>query len=103
MLKSIVFLGYIIMKWIFTFLFLKFCLFFIILFILVLRRKIMTQKELLYLEDAIGHEKNIISICRDTIQKLENEQLVSFMDCELDKHVQLQEKLVNMLEVKANE
>ena len=34
----------------------------------------MTQKELLYLEDAIGHEKNIISIVEDTKERLEDEE-----------------------------
>ena len=32
----------------------------------------MTQKELLYVEDAIGHEKNIISICNETLNCLED-------------------------------
>ena len=27
----------------------------------------MTQKELLYVEDAINHERNIICICKDII------------------------------------
>ena len=63
----------------------------------------MTQKELLYIEDAIGHEKNIIVICEDTIQRLEDENLISFMQEELEKHKTTKEKLLNMLEVKANE
>ena len=36
----------------------------------------MTQKELLYLEDAIGHEQNIISIIEEKIEKLVDEKLV---------------------------
>ena len=40
----------------------------------------MTQKELLYVEDAIGHEKNIISICNETVNMLEEDDLVSFME-----------------------
>ena len=39
----------------------------------------MTQKELSYLEDAIGHEGNIIKICEETIKKLEDEELITFM------------------------
>ena len=62
----------------------------------------MTQKELLYLEDAIGHEQNIIKICEDTINNLQDENLVSFMQNELSNHMSLSEKLINMLEVKAN-
>ena len=63
----------------------------------------MTQKELLYLEDAIGHEKNIITICEDTIKNLENQNLISFLQNELERHKTTKEKLMNMLEVKANE
>lgn len=63
----------------------------------------MTQKELLYVEDAIGHEQNIISICEDTINNLEDDNLVSFMEKELKKHMSMKEKLINMLEDKANE
>ena len=63
----------------------------------------MTQKELSYVEDAIGHEQNIIKICEDIISNLEDQSLVSFMENELNNHKTLKEKLLNMLEVKANE
>ena len=63
----------------------------------------MTQKELLYFEDAIGHEKSIISILKNTISNLQDEKLISFMNEELNKHESLQEKLTNLLEVKASE
>lgn len=63
----------------------------------------MTQKELLYVEDAIGHEKNIISICNETINMLEDENLITFLTKEIKKHEDMQEKLMNMLEVKCNE
>lgn len=63
----------------------------------------MTQKELLYFEDAIGHEKNMIKICQNIIENLENEDLVSFMKNEVEKHTTLKEKLLNVLEEKANE
>ena len=63
----------------------------------------MTQKELLYMEDAIGHEANIINICKETINLLDNEDLVSFLNCELEKHISMKEELMNMLEVKSNE
>ena len=63
----------------------------------------MTQKELSYIEDAIGHEKNIISICNESIKNLENEELISFLQNEVNEHTTTQEKLMNMLEVKANE
>jgi len=63
----------------------------------------MTQKELSYLEDAIGHEGNIVKICEETIKKLEDESLITFMNNELDNHRNLKEKLLSKLEEKANE
>lgn len=63
----------------------------------------MTQKELAYMEDAIGHEKNITSIIEETIKKLEDENLVNFLNQELTEHQKTKEKLLNLLEVKANE
>jgi len=63
----------------------------------------MTQKELLYLEDAIGHEQNIIAICKDTIERLQDENLKLFLESELDKHIGTKNELMNMLEVKSNE
>ena len=63
----------------------------------------MTQKELLYVEDAICHEKNIISICTETLEFLEDESLISFMNKELKKHTTMQEKLMDLLKENANE
>ncbi len=63
----------------------------------------MTQKELLYVEDAVGHEKNMIAICKETVRCLQDEKLKSFLEKEIKKHEKMQEKLLNMLEVKANE
>ncbi len=63
----------------------------------------MTQKELAYIEDAIGHEKNIVSIIEETIKELEDENLIDFLNQELTTHKDTKDKLLNMLEVKANE
>ncbi len=63
----------------------------------------MTQKELLYLEDAIGHEKNIVSICTETIEFLEDDALIDFMNKELKKHESMEEKLIKLLKEKSNE
>lgn len=63
----------------------------------------MTQKELLYMEDAVGHEKNIISIINESISYLEDEKLVSFLEQELKKHQSMEKKLLNVMEDKANE
>ena len=63
----------------------------------------MTQKELLYVEDAIGHENNIIAIANDMIANLEDENLISFMKKEVKKHTTMYEMLLETLEDKANE
>ena len=63
----------------------------------------MTQKELSYVEDAIGHEGNIIKIITETINNLEDENLINFMNGELDKHNTMKEKLMTFLEGIANE
>lgn len=60
----------------------------------------MTQKELLYIEDAIEHESTIISICEDMIDNLEDEGLVSFMEEQLEKHVNMKNELITILEDK---
>jgi len=62
----------------------------------------LTQKELLYIEDAIGHEQNIEKICENTLKNLTDEKLISFMQNEIEKHKLILEKLLKMLEVKAN-
>lgn len=62
----------------------------------------MTQKELLYFEDAIGHETSIIKILKDSIENLNDERLVTFMNSELSKHNELKQKLMNKLGEKVN-
>ena len=63
----------------------------------------MTQKELSYVEDAIGHEDNIIKICNNIISNLSDSELVSFMNNEVQKHTSIKQELMNKLEVKVNE
>lgn len=63
----------------------------------------MTQKELLYFEDAIGHEQNIIQILNDAINNLQDDNLVSFMKKEIRKHTTMQELLLKTLEDIINE
>jgi hypothetical protein len=58
----------------------------------------MTQKELLYLEDAIGHEQNMAKIIEDAISTLENEKLIDFMKKELKMHNDLESKLIEFME-----
>lgn len=63
----------------------------------------MTQKELLYFEDAVGHEGNIIKIIEAGLQNLEDENLRVFMNNELTKHNEVKQRLMNLLEAKQNE
>ncbi len=63
----------------------------------------MTQKELLYFEDAVGHEGNIIKIIEAGLQNLEDENLVNLMNNELTKHNEAKQRLMNVLEAKQNE
>ena len=62
----------------------------------------MTQKELLYFEDAIGHIGNIIQIINESMKNLEDENLVSFMQNELNVQTNLKETLMSKLKEKAN-
>ena len=62
----------------------------------------MTQKELDYVEDA-GHESNLASIIEKSIQSLEDENLISFMQKQLNDHKTFHETLMHVLEEKANE
>lgn len=61
----------------------------------------MTQKELLYVEDAIGHEQNVGAIVNDAISKLEDKTLKTFLKSELKKHQAIEAKLMNLLESEA--
>lgn len=63
----------------------------------------MTQKELLYVEDAISHEKTIISNIQDYIYCLKDEKLINFMQKELKTHEKMQKDLLKLLESEANE
>ena len=55
------------------------------------------------MEDAIGHESNIIKICNDIVSNLQDEALKSFISSEVEKHTETKNKLMHMLEVKSNE
>ena len=63
----------------------------------------MTDKELLYVEDAVKHESNIIAIVTDTINNLDNEELKDFMEEKLNEHMAFKLELINALEDYANE
>lgn len=63
----------------------------------------MTQKELLYVEDAIGHEKTIIENIKDYINCLQDENLIDFMKKELKNHEREQKDLIKLLESETDE
>ena len=63
----------------------------------------MTQKELLYVEDAIGHEKTIIENIKDYINCLQDENLIDFMKKELKSHEKQEKDLIKLLESESNE
>lgn len=58
----------------------------------------MTQKELLYLEDAINHEKTLIEICDVSSNYIANEDLVDFFKKQSKKHSDLKSNLICLLE-----
>ena len=63
----------------------------------------MTQKELAYVEDAIGHECTIINILEESVQNASSEEITSFFEEEINTHTTMKEKLMNLLEEKSNE
>ena len=46
----------------------------------------MSPKELLYIEDALSHDKQIKCTCKDSAKKLENAALSAFVDELAAKH-----------------
>ena len=63
----------------------------------------MTQKELLYLEDAIGHEKNIMDIINESISNTTSKRLINYLNSELSTHEKLYNSLLKHMEGIANE
>ncbi len=63
----------------------------------------MTEKELLYIEDAIKHEESLIMICDDISNKVTEEELVTFFNNEIKKHEKYHNKLINYMEDKSDE
>ena len=58
----------------------------------------MSQKELLYLDDAYCHETALLKVLEDTQNRLEDEDLVDFIDDEIKNHQDMQKKLLKVLE-----
>ena len=63
----------------------------------------MTQKELLYFDDAISHEQNICAYIEFAISHLTDNKLIEFMKKELKNHEMIESKLLGVLEDSQNE
>ena len=57
----------------------------------------MTPKELLYIEDALGHEKFLKQKCIDTANQLQDAQLSSFVKEFEKKHTDLFNQFYNLV------
>lgn len=62
----------------------------------------MTQKELLYFEDAIGHLGNIDKLLNDFIGKVNNNQIKDFFSSQQTKIKSLKSNLTSVVGGKAN-
>ena len=58
---------------------------------------IMTNKELLYIEDALGHEKFMKSCSTKTAGQLQDSALSAYMTELSQKHTELLNKFLNLL------
>lgn len=63
----------------------------------------MSQKELLYYEDAIQHEDYTIKICKDIASKLKDSDLINFINDEIKHHQMMKKKLLTQMEDICNE
>lgn len=63
----------------------------------------MTQKELSYYEDAVGHEMNIIKILEESVKNISDNTLLEFLENELSLHNNRKDKLINLMENLVNE
>lgn len=57
----------------------------------------MTSKELLYVEDALGHEKFMQTCSKNTASMLEDTELSAYIGSLEQKHSEIFNKLLNLL------
>lgn len=57
----------------------------------------MTTKELLYIEDALGHEKYFQSKCKETANQLQDPELKNYVTQMAQKHQQIFQKFYGLL------
>ena len=63
----------------------------------------MTQKELLYVEDAINHERTLINNVGNYINCLSDDNLREFMEKRKKMHQKNEKDLIEVLEENSNE
>ena len=63
----------------------------------------MTQKELLYALDAVEHEKIIVNIINELLKNINEDDIISFLNNEIEKHNSIKQRLMNLLKEKENE
>ena len=61
----------------------------------------MTQKELDYVIDAVGHEDNVIKILNSNTKEIKDENLLKFLKKEIKIHQDIHKKLISLLGGKA--
>lgn len=57
----------------------------------------MTEKELLYIEDALGHVKYFKDKCNETIANLQDPELKNLVSTMLEKHGKIYQSFYNLL------
>lgn len=57
----------------------------------------MTSKELLYIEDALGHEKFMKTCSQNTAQQIKDVSLSSYIGELQQKHTEIYNKFLNLL------
>lgn len=57
----------------------------------------MTPKELLYIEDALGHEKYFQTQCKETVSQLSDPELKNMVSGIQQKHQQIFSSFYNLL------
>lgn len=57
----------------------------------------MSPKELLYIEDALGHEKFLKTQCEDAIKNLQDGELKNCVTQMMDKHQQIFSQFYNLV------
>lgn len=57
----------------------------------------MSPKELLYIEDALGHEQFLKTQCQEAIQNLQDQELKNYAQQMVDKHQQIFDQFKGLL------